>query len=655
VPRRKRAIAASDILDPLALERRESSSRRQARTNTDIAMTLAAVYAAVRFRSVAIQKPRITLQRRIGGRWVDINDPGHPAAIHESRINSSLGWSEGLQLLEEHRLIAGNAIWVKKRNGLGVPVGFEVWRPDAVSVIRAEDDIHRVLAYRFTDHKGRTSTADPEDVIHFRHMLHPADWVWGVSPITAIRLESDAALEAQRWNIKLYDQGAHATSTFTMPEGVGDLEAVRVEEMMNSRMAGTDNAHRLTVLPGGVTPVMQMMSMADMEFLGQQKWTRNEAATAFELSPLALKDFEKATYQNAEKADATDWTVMLDQLRSTMRTFNEQMIWPDFSTDLRLYVPGDDIPALQSNMKDRAAVDEIYLRTAKTTVNEIRERDGQDPVPWGDVPYISTTLQPIGAAGVPAPPPEQTASLRSITPQPVTSDTPGLLKAERAAARRWEGRLRNEMRGMIAHLEAEAGEPFRTSRTLDPQSADSYAWEWLARYGDRVVEELAGLFQLSAEAAAFVDVGIFSAQDAARTYAQERAGALITNLEETTRRQVRDLVTKTIEEGRPLRELKNALREHDVFSASRAETIARTETAMAQGQGKRSAAVTQGRNEKNWITAGDAKVSPDICAPNGRQGWINIDSSFGSGHNTIPGHPRCRCDVQYRTSGNLQD
>jgi hypothetical protein len=42
------------------------------------------------------------------------------------------------------------------------------------------------------------------------------------------------------------------------------------------------------------------------------------------------------------------------------------------------------------------------------------------------------------------------------------------------------------------------------------------------------------------------------------------------------------------------------------------------------------------------------------CISNAGQGWINIEDSFASGHDTIPSHPRCRCDVEYRTAGLQQ-
>lgn len=79
----------------------------------------------------------------------------------------------------------------------------------------------------------------------------------------------------------------------------------------------------------------------------------------------------------------------------------------------------------------------------------------------------------------------------------------------------------------------------------------------------------------------------------------------------------------------------------------RKETIARTEMAFADGQASHIEAKEEGKKWKAWMTSRDDRVS-DICAGNEADGWIRIDRPFSSGHDTIPGHPNCRCTLAYR-------
>ena len=77
--------------------------------------------------------------------------------------------------------------------------------------------------------------------------------------------------------------------------------------------------------------------------------------------------------------------------------------------------------------------------------------------------------------------------------------------------------------------------------------------------------------------------------------------------------------------------------------------VARTETATAQGQGAKGAAISQGRDEKHWVTQGDDAVEGE-CLENEAAGWIAMTDPFPTGLDTIPQHPNCRCNVRYRTT-----
>ena len=109
-------------------------------------------------------------------------------------------------------------------------------------------------------------------------------------------------------------------------------------------------------------------------------------------------------------------------------------------------------------------------------------------------------------------------------------------------------------------------------------------------------------------------------------------------------------VAETIEKGESIGTLTSKLKTDFAFSPEKAKLIARTETATALGRGQMDAAKSEGRDEKRWITSGDALVA-DECLINEEVGWIPVDYGFpATGVDTIPEHPNCRCVVQYRIS-----
>lgn len=165
----------------------------------------------------------------------------------------------------------------------------------------------------------------------------------------------------------------------------------------------------------------------------------------------------------------------------------------------------------------------------------------------------------------------------------------------------------------------------------------------LTLFHDALVDELTKQF-MAAYRAMGAKVTESVLQSRAAEFALERAGELMSDLSETTRDMVGELVASSVESGRTLVELRNALQDFAGFGRQRAETIARTESAFALGRGQRSAAVDMGQDEKAW-RGGEC----DECIGNDGDGWIGIDEPFGSGDDTVPAHPNCTCTVIYRT------
>ncbi len=114
-------------------------------------------------------------------------------------------------------------------------------------------------------------------------------------------------------------------------------------------------------------------------------------------------------------------------------------------------------------------------------------------------------------------------------------------------------------------------------------------------------------------------------------------------IDEATRDLIRADVTKAVDEGWSNDRLAEALGENYAFSASRAETIARTETAFADVAGNIHAWKLSGQVEsKQWIV-GDG-CCDDCQELDGTT--VALDQDFPDGGGAGPPlHPNCRCDV----------
>ena len=96
----------------------------------------------------------------------------------------------------------------------------------------------------------------------------------------------------------------------------------------------------------------------------------------------------------------------------------------------------------------------------------------------------------------------------------------------------------------------------------------------------------------------------FSSVKAGR-WAESHAAELVTQIEDTTRNKLRDIIAKSVQEEQPWQIIKDRLKESYEFSDRRAETIARTESALAYNTGAVSCWEESGVVQYVHVTDGD--------------------------------------------------
>lgn len=138
------------------------------------------------------------------------------------------------------------------------------------------------------------------------------------------------------------------------------------------------------------------------------------------------------------------------------------------------------------------------------------------------------------------------------------------------------------------------------------------------------------------------------------TWAQRRGAALVTGVQEETKRQIGGIVADGIAQkggvegiARDLRRTFQEMGRGTEMSASRASTIARTESANALMEGSVSRAHGMGVTGKMWVVTPYREWPCDHCADNERAGTIPIDDAFPSGDRHPPQHPNCACGLAY--------
>ena len=142
----------------------------------------------------------------------------------------------------------------------------------------------------------------------------------------------------------------------------------------------------------------------------------------------------------------------------------------------------------------------------------------------------------------------------------------------------------------------------------------------------------------------------------AQEYAKKHAAEAVTQINDTTRKEIARIVSDGVKSGASYNDIAKAIK--DKFKefavpmpqkhvSNRAVLVAVTELANAYCEGNAQVGNYLQDNGvkmmKAWQTLEDDRVS-DGCKENERVGWIPINKEFPSGHMHPPRFPGCRCD-----------
>jgi hypothetical protein len=122
-------------------------------------------------------------------------------------------------------------------------------------------------------------------------------------------------------------------------------------------------------------------------------------------------------------------------------------------------------------------------------------------------------------------------------------------------------------------------------------------------------------------------------------------------ISDTTRDKLNNLVSGAFKKSTPLPDLVSDIQDADIFSASRAEMIARTEVSMAQNQGNLLGWKTSGLVKKiDWVLSSDHDDNSDCnCSDNAENGPYGLDDVPD-----FPDHPNCICNLQVHSMTEVE-
>lgn len=306
-------------------------------------------------------------------------------------VNTKMESSRSLfdQVIEDLLVLDAGCIEKEKTLGGGI---FGLWAVNGASIAPDpswDGTQPRAIRYRqYID--GRVAAEFRNDQLIYIMANPSTHRVIGWSPLETLFRVVRAELYGEEYDYDMLQQTAPNIALF-LGNGVSDQQREAFVEYWENEIAGQkafavfNNAD-----PDGKgePKVMPLRSDTFEQRLAYRKWLATKIAAVFEMDLLAfnLSDTVHKSVGNALTARTDEGANALASLISEYVT--REIVW-EIDPNRDHAFEFDDLN--QRDALAQAKIDQIYMQIGKTFPNELRARDGEDPVEWGDEPYAAAT------------------------------------------------------------------------------------------------------------------------------------------------------------------------------------------------------------------------------------------------------------------------
>lgn len=604
---------------------------------------------------------------------VDIEEiTEHPFLDLMRNVNQDQNQFDLLELLFLFLDLTGNEYWHIFNNNLGVPS--EIWQlfPQQMKIV--PDKAKYIKHYEYTVW-GEKHIIPPDQIVHFKNP-NPRDQYYGTGPLQAAVAAADLSIGMNTYENTLMQNRAQPDMALILPVEAGKPTADEIKAIhgrWRQKFAGAKKAGKLAILHGGADLKPVSLTPKEMAFLQGRKATVTEIAAIFgvPLSKLTTENVNLANARVGEKQYAAD--TVLPRLRKCEQRINQGLI-PRYNEPAIFVAFDNPVPDDQEFRLDER---DKNIRVGYSSINEERQIDGLEPVPWGDEPGPITTQ---GATQVEDSQSEQNNSPKNV-PRRTLKALPPLnhptnfenepFIVEMARYLKWFGEK------VLAGFDAE-GEAL-LSKFVDAASVQikSPIDDFLASWCDLAAAdtELIGRMQPFAQytmleggrrairsVVSDLDFNDSHAQVTSALRNHTRAATSVINSNQV--KNLRRTLAEGIEAGEGIQTLRKRIAERfgDKVTRQQATVIARTETIWAWNEGAVQGYIQSGVvTRKEWVTAHDDRTCEFCPEMDGKV--VSVETEFfnkgdemiGSAGGTLhfdyegighpPLHPQCRCAI----------
>lgn len=352
--------------------------------NIDTALGVPAVWAAVNFISGTLASLPLEVYRgneRVTdgiGAWLN-------RAINPT--TSSFQWRK---YSYEQTLTGGRSVTLILRNGRGDVT-------DLVPLDPTDLHVQEVMKSEFPTktYRSKSRVYQASEVIDLTFMQkHNQIDIRG--PIMANKDIIGLAIASARYGSKAFQSGGIPPAVLQGPFQSGAAAQRASEDVAATTARLAREGRPVMALPAGHELKSVGFSPEQMQLLELQQFCIEQIARIYALPPVFLQDLSKGTYSNTEQQD-------LHFVKHTLRRWIEQS---EQEMNLKLFGRDSDFEVrfnvdslLRGDLKTRMEAHATAIQNGIKTPNEVREKEGMEPLPGGDDLMIQGATVPIESQG----------------------------------------------------------------------------------------------------------------------------------------------------------------------------------------------------------------------------------------------------------------
>lgn len=581
--------------------------------------------------------------------WNIVDTSGKPLASEGLRLEQaggSLTWTELLEKTAAQQSLFGYAVWYA-----------ELKRLTLVNADTVKVELSPSGDYKYTFNI-------PKPGIDTTKLITLPNWTYQASPTGLGELQScmDAAnLEESAIELmeNILGNGGLLSGLLSTDQDLTEEEVKAVKDAFEEKYGGR-NAGSVAVMGRGLKFEKIGVSPGDFSALDVSKITRQMIAAAFGVPAIYLMDTASVDYANSKTQERMFYQTNVQPRMNRLADRITKFVLPLLGIKGKYQCDWTQVKALQEDALIMAQVDEIKLRSGTTFINEVRERDGKDPVKGGDVPLVSAMLVPLG---LPEP---------SLPPEPVSSpvDEGKAGKTNIAKSLTGESRKALWMTFALKTVPQERKFAQATMKGFGKQAKRVIAWiedgQKAATDVKKVRDILADDDLIEQWHSLYVAFGMQAAEEVAARYnmvvpdsskilawirSQEKKQSKLVN--DTTADQISQILADARANGESIPDMVKATRQYFDNISYRAERVARTNIIASNNAAAQETYKENGVEKREWLATQDDRTRDDHADADGQVRGIDEPFNVGGSELMYPGDENgsaeetinCRCTL----------